>query len=66
MGTADDLVMQTGNRLLYHLIWQPCIMTNFFLFGNKFFSIFQIFSDCSKVKKSYLSATSAIVDCSCG
>jgi hypothetical protein len=50
----------------FNSIRQPRITANFFLFGNKFFSIFQIFSDFSKVEKSYLSATSAIVDCSCG
>ena len=53
-------------QITFNSIRQPRIMANFFLFKNEFFSIFQIFSDCSKVEKSYLSATSAIVDCSCG
>jgi hypothetical protein len=44
--------MQTGNRLQYvpfNSIRQPRITANFCFFGNNFFSIFQIFSDFSKV-----------------
>jgi hypothetical protein len=69
---ADGNSRQSGDAdreqitVPFSSIWQPPIFQKKILFGNKIFSNFQIFSDFSKVEKSYLSATSAIVDCSCG
>jgi len=48
MGTADDLVMQTGNRLLYHLIQfgshasRPIFVSSEIIF-SQFFRFSQIF-----------------------